>query len=219
MKIIKFKKAAMEILDFEKQYNLELTVYERDPEAKDLPRYYTHFDSAEIKVGKCCLSGESGNGSTPEQAIKDYCRKISNKTLVIDAMSDTNRRESEVPELQHTRLTLEELFPIKEGLKEKIMEAEIRRLKKMMEPLPTTDPEKLRDTLRQIGEQEATLQPHLERESIDLETAIKKALLSQDVGTPIGESLTARGIREILKAYAAQIERTRQFIILPNTPI
>lgn len=155
MKIIKFKKAAMEILDFEKQHNLELTVRERDPEAKDLQRYYASFDNAEIKVGIGCLLGGSGDGNTITEAIKDYCTRISNKTLIIDAMSSTSRREIKVPELQHTRLTLEELCPTKEGL-----EAEIRRVKKMMEPIEPlpTDPEKLREALRQIAEYEAAFQ-------------------------------------------------------------
>lgn len=121
----------MEILDFEKQHNLELTVCERDPEAKDLPRYHASFDDAEIKVG-IGLLGEYGDGNTPEEAIKDYCKKISNKTLIIDAMSSTNRREIDVPELQQTK----DLRPTEES--------------------PET--EKLRDMLRQIAEYEAAFQ-------------------------------------------------------------
>lgn len=203
MKIIKFKKAAMEILDFEKQYNLELTVYEKDPEAKDLPRYYTRFDSAETKVGKCCLLGESGDGNTPEEAIKDYCKKISNKILVIDAMSDTNRREIEVPELQHTLLTLQELFPTEESL-----QGEIERVKKMMEPMEPlpTDPEKLREALRLIGEREAAFQQELQKQRTMGHFEAKEELNPRILVIPVGDNLLSERIRQILIRYAGQVK-------------
>lgn len=181
----------MEILDFEKQHNLELTVRERDPEAKDLQRYYASFDNAEIKVGIGCLLGGSGDGNTITEAIKDYCTRISNKTLIIDAMSSTSRREIKVPELQHTQLTLEELFPTKES-----------------HELPT-DPEKLREALRQIAEHEAAFQQELQKERLHRESS--KIPLSTFV---VPAEYHNKRLIEILERLASKVENQSPFIHL-----
>lgn len=222
MKIIKFKKAAMEILDFEKQYNLELTVYERDPEAKDLPRYYAHFDSADTKVGKCCLLGEHGDGNTPEEAIKDYCRKISNKTLVIDAMSATNRREIKVPELQQTK----DLRPTEEGFeaKEEPKDPQIERLRKHFEStklplsayvLPANKRliEELKEKLQQHLDVDKTKRS-LESEGINFAKLKAKYPYARIIAIPIDDNLLPERIRQILIKYAGQVENEPPFIHL-----
>lgn len=59
-------------------------------------RWSASISGAEIKKGSI-LSGDFGNGTTPEEAIKDYLEKIEGKLLVLGAYTD-NRREYNVPE-------------------------------------------------------------------------------------------------------------------------
>lgn len=85
------------IAEFTKQHDLEIKVFERK-EPKDSPiRYYAHFDGADVK-GNGFLIGEYGNGTTPEQAIDDYARRIEFRTLVFNAYGE-DRREIKVPRL------------------------------------------------------------------------------------------------------------------------
>ena len=86
------------IAKFAKQYGFELQVNERKRAIGAPDRYYAYFNRAKIKNGGI-LSSEYGNGSTPEEAIDNYARRIEMKTLVVNAYSDTERKEIEVPRL------------------------------------------------------------------------------------------------------------------------
>jgi hypothetical protein len=88
-----------EITDYEKLINCELVVAERDDPS--LPRYYVVFEFADIKDG-ISLVGAHGNGNSIDQALSDYCKRISGNTLVIRAFSK-ERREILVPQLIHTK--------------------------------------------------------------------------------------------------------------------
>jgi len=103
MKIIYLDKT--DILEFEKQHNLELIIYERASSTitkLNTSRFYCCFKGSEIKESTF-LTGACGNGNTLEETIRDYCYQISGKTIVLNAMSDTNRIEIQVPELTYSR--------------------------------------------------------------------------------------------------------------------
>jgi hypothetical protein len=82
---------------------LALEILRRDGDFRGTDReYYAHFTSGvcgivEVK-GKGVLIGESGEGRTEKQAIRDYVRRIAGETLVVDAMRN-GRREIKVPRL------------------------------------------------------------------------------------------------------------------------
>lgn len=82
-------------------HDLTLVVEERTPRETlkyGLPRFYCHFDGAEVKEGGA-LIGEAGNGDTEAQAIRAYAGLLSGTTLVRNAMSQLFRREIAVPKL------------------------------------------------------------------------------------------------------------------------
>ncbi len=54
--------------------------------------FYADFDYVEIKDGGI-LIGAYGNSATPEEAIRDYYKKIVGKRLVFHAMDPEYRRE------------------------------------------------------------------------------------------------------------------------------
>ena len=54
--------------------------------------FYTEFGCVEVKSGGI-LEGTYGNGSTPEEAIRDYYKKIVGKRLVFHATNKEYRRE------------------------------------------------------------------------------------------------------------------------------
>jgi len=85
---------------FADAHNLVMKVTERSVESRQrgIPRYYAQFEHCDVG-GDGMLRGEYGNGETPEQAIADYAPRISEKTLIIDAMRPT-RREIKAPRLQ-----------------------------------------------------------------------------------------------------------------------
>ena len=89
---------------FAVEHGLTMVVCERSGEwgfPEGHPRrWFAHFERAEQK-GDGVLIGVSGDGPTPEAAIADYGRRISERRLVIDAMRDT-RREIEVPVITPT---------------------------------------------------------------------------------------------------------------------
>jgi hypothetical protein len=60
-------------------------------------RWAASFRHCEIKTGTHGLLSESGNGSSPEVAIKNYIESIKGKTMVFDAMDPQKRREFGVP--------------------------------------------------------------------------------------------------------------------------
>lgn len=83
----------MTIGQFADKHGLTMIVRERArficPD--DRGRWIASFDKVESKDG-CVLTGEYGNGATPDEAISDYARKITGKLLVYDACGE-NRKE------------------------------------------------------------------------------------------------------------------------------
>ena len=98
MKIEKHEIPQTSIEDFADKNNLVMEIHERRLPDESPSRYYAHFKSAEAREGTCCLIGLFGNGRTPEEAIRNYAREISLRTLIIDAMTE-HRREITVPRL------------------------------------------------------------------------------------------------------------------------
>ena len=76
-------------------------IVERIPLQKN--RWTAKFENSDTKCfkGSSILSGTYGNGKDTESAIHDYIKKIENKILVLNAMSDTNRKEYGVPFLTY----------------------------------------------------------------------------------------------------------------------
>lgn len=85
----------MTINEFANMHKLDMHVHERDDPS--LPRYSAKFN-AEVSDGRM-LIGEYGNGSIPDEAIADYAKRISGKTLVYGAYT-LWRREIKVPTLK-----------------------------------------------------------------------------------------------------------------------
>lgn len=97
--------ATKEILDFEKEINYELVANERAIHAGSparLSKYYVCFENAGVIEGGC-LAGKYGNGSTIDEAIKDYCREVSNCRVAFGAYTK-DRKEIQFPKLVHTKL-------------------------------------------------------------------------------------------------------------------
>lgn len=96
----------VEILDFEKtETPTELVVKER--ETKDfmgriLPSFYASFEGCKVKDGNL-LKSVNGDGNTIDEAIQNYCKEISNQTLIFHAYTN-NREEVLTPKLIHTKL-------------------------------------------------------------------------------------------------------------------
>ena len=90
--------------EFADEHNLVMEVVEREHHGNiygngyHVSRFYAHFKKVDIKEG-FCLIGSTGNGETQEEAIEDYMREISNKLIVFDAFSETDRKELWVPNL------------------------------------------------------------------------------------------------------------------------
>jgi hypothetical protein len=82
---------------FADRNHLAMEINERKVSEGDPGRYYAQFLSTEVKEGGCLL-GVFGNGPTPEDAIKDYARRISLRTLVWHA-NQKDRIEIDVPRL------------------------------------------------------------------------------------------------------------------------
>jgi len=91
-----------EITEFEKEIGIELYIHERSPYRDRLFRYYVNFKDSDTKQGGI-LGSTYGNGNTIDEAIKEYCEKISNKILIFNPYSK-DRKEIEVPILVHTKL-------------------------------------------------------------------------------------------------------------------
>jgi len=94
-----------EILDFEKEIGYELVVNERAIHAGSparLSKYYVQFENAEVIEGGC-LVAKYGNGNTIDEAIKDYCREVSNCKIAFSAYT-SERKEIQFPKLIHTKL-------------------------------------------------------------------------------------------------------------------
>lgn len=90
--------------DFAEKHGLIMEVHERTPKDMGIRwtadcRYYAHFKNCDIKQGPC-LRGTYGDGATPDLAMADYAREISEQRLVINAGSE-DRREILAPILMH----------------------------------------------------------------------------------------------------------------------
>ena len=90
--------------EFADEHDLVLEVNERSTETlqafrhlSNKDRFYTHFVDSEIK-GIGVLISAFGNGETVDEAIEEYRKEISEKTLVVNAGS-ANRKEIKVPRL------------------------------------------------------------------------------------------------------------------------
>ena len=94
-----------EILDFEKEIGYELVVNEREIHAGSaarLSKYYVQFEKAEVMEGGY-LFGKQGNGNTIDEAIRDYCRQVSNCRIAFGAYTK-ERKEVQFPKLIHNKL-------------------------------------------------------------------------------------------------------------------
>ena len=91
----------MDLLEFEKENDVEVTVIERDRrmEAYTGNRYYATIENAEIG-GDGILRSVHGNSNSVSGALKAYAREISRTTLVVDAYKET-RRTINVPILTY----------------------------------------------------------------------------------------------------------------------
>lgn len=96
----------MTIEEFAELHNLTMDVTERGTEDIEFCRkchggtawrYYAEFRHCEILDGHFLLS-VCGNGNTPEKAMRDYARRISEQRLVIGAYIP-KRKEIDVPRL------------------------------------------------------------------------------------------------------------------------
>lgn len=100
MQIELYKKARSTLAAFAEEHGLVMEVHERSPHDMgkhwtESIRYYARFKGCEVKSGNV-LIGMYGNGCTPESAMKVYAQEISERRLVIDAMTEF-RREIDVP--------------------------------------------------------------------------------------------------------------------------
>lgn len=82
---------------FANEHDLTMEIVERDPISWELGRYYAHFKGCEVKDDRF-LASVSGNGSTMNEAITEYTKRISGKTLVFGAYTQ-NRVEIDCPYL------------------------------------------------------------------------------------------------------------------------
>lgn len=79
------------IEEFAEAHHLTMNIVERElPESSPM-RYYAKFARCEVK-NRGCLEGRFGNGSTPEEAIRNYATEISMQDLVFNAYTE-NRKE------------------------------------------------------------------------------------------------------------------------------
>jgi hypothetical protein len=99
-----------ELIDFEKEHNIELLVRERTVEEQvsiskmhgnsDKCRFTCNFEGAELMSSPPgTLESAYGEGDTIGDAMCDYMHQISGRTIVFDAYSE-RRREIEVPIFQ-----------------------------------------------------------------------------------------------------------------------
>lgn len=57
------------------------------PKSDTVSKYYVSFEEGEVMEGGC-LIGSHGNGSTIDEAIKDYCRQVETKRMAFGAYTD-----------------------------------------------------------------------------------------------------------------------------------
>ena len=92
--------AACSFEEFANRHGLELVVHERVLDAgllrRKVERYYANFRDVDVKRGSILL-GMSGNGNTPDEAIKDYAGILLGKRLVYRASNPQRRRDFVAP--------------------------------------------------------------------------------------------------------------------------
>lgn len=93
----------VEILDLQERLGLGITSMER--RNKEMGHHYlVCFDDAMIKGGNG-LTTLVGKGKNVDSCLMDYAEKISNKTLVVNPFSRSQKKkEIHLPKLRHTRL-------------------------------------------------------------------------------------------------------------------
>ena len=74
------------IEELAEKYDLTMVITERNV-LSNLPKYFAKFKNVELKDGNILISN-FGNGSTKKEAIQDYAKEISIKTLVLNAHSE-----------------------------------------------------------------------------------------------------------------------------------
>jgi len=96
MKIENHFVTEMTLEDFADEHGLVMEVHERGGhQSMSLSRFYAHFKSVEVSEGSV-LKSAYGNGPTPEKAIANYTPEISERRLVVDAMTE-GRKEIQAP--------------------------------------------------------------------------------------------------------------------------
>ena len=101
MKIKKFLLERMTIEEFGEKNDLVMEIHERyvgRPVLK-LDRFYARFSHLDLFDGVFII-GTFGNGNTPEEAIKDYARKLSGQRVLMNAFGNRKEREFRVPVLE-----------------------------------------------------------------------------------------------------------------------
>ena len=96
MKTIINRVLEMTLEEFAEKEGLTMEVNERS-NAHPIAPFYASFRYVEVQLG-CMLKHVTGNGSTPEEAIRDYAKRISQQPLVIDAYKKS-RREINAPRI------------------------------------------------------------------------------------------------------------------------
>lgn len=81
------------ISEFAIANGLTMVVVERTLPIGDPSRFYAKFDQCDVQ-GDGVLVAEYGNGATPEEAIEAYAQKISLKTLILNGLTNQERRFS-----------------------------------------------------------------------------------------------------------------------------
>jgi hypothetical protein len=93
-----------ELTDFEIEVGHQIVVTERKLTKQDRPtlkRYYAMFENCDV-MDCGTLVGVHGNGNTIDEALKDYCEKVSNCRVAFNAHTD-KRKEELLPRLKHTK--------------------------------------------------------------------------------------------------------------------
>ena len=98
MKIERYEITKSSIENFADKNGLIMEVHERPYKVGDPERYYAHFKNSEVREGIDCLLGLMGSGSTPDEAIAEYAKRLSLRLLIIDSFLPS-RREIKVPRL------------------------------------------------------------------------------------------------------------------------
>lgn len=80
--------------EFADKHGLEMVVRER-PATMNLPRFYASFEDVEISRG-VTLTSTFGDGASPEEAVRNYARRIAGGRLVVGA-GTPQREEFDAP--------------------------------------------------------------------------------------------------------------------------